>query len=183
MRRHVPPIAIAVLLLGCAAEAPRPPVAPGAAEGGSNAGCGGPDVVHDALLARVNAARAEARRCGHRALGPAAPVTWSPVLARIADGHAADMAGNDFVAHEGSDGLRVDRRADRAGFAWRAIGENVAAGAPDVARTVRQWLDSPGHCRNLMNRDYTVIGGACRAAEDTRYRSYWVLVLGDRQPD
>lgn len=183
MCRLTPLVALLVLLLGCAADAPGPPAAPSAANGGPNAGCGGPAVVREVLLERVNAARSRARRCGGRSIGPAPPVTWSPVLARVAARHAADMARHDFVAHEGSDGLRVDGRAERAGFPWRAIGENVAAGAPDVARTVGQWLDSPGHCRNLMNRDYTKLGAACRAGQDTRYRSYWVLVLGDRQPD
>lgn len=148
-------------------------------DGGPNAACGPPGELRAAMLARVNAARSAARACGARGMAPAPRLAWSQWLALAARRHAADMAANDFVAHAGSDGARVDRRAERAGYDWRAIGENVGAGAPDVARAVERWLGSPGHCRNLMSPDYADAGAACVTAPGTRYETYWTLVLGE----
>ena len=79
------------------------------------------------------------------------PLELSAVLEEVANGHARDMAANDFLDHTGSDGSRPSDRTTRAGYAWKRIAENVAAGqtrAEDVAAT---WLESPGHCANLMD--------------------------------
>jgi len=166
-------------LLAAACAMPTPPPAIGA--GSSKAACGDATALRHALVARINAARAEARMCGGARMDAAPPLEWSRVLARIARAHALDMARNDFVAHAGSDGRGVDARADRAGYPWETLGENVGAGAPDAARAVTHWLGSPGHCRNLMNVDYREIGAACANAADSRYGHYWDIVLGTRR--
>ncbi|ETO63412.1 hypothetical protein F444_18866 [Phytophthora nicotianae P1976] len=41
--------------------------------------------------------------------------------------HSNDMATNDFMAHNGSDGSTMEERITEAGFDWTAVGENVAA--------------------------------------------------------
>lgn len=131
------------------------------------------------LLAQINQARAQARSCGGT-LMPAAPaLDWHPALASAAAGYSADMAGNDFISagHLGSDGSTPAARITRAGYAWRTIGENVAAGRPDAAGTVQQWLDSPPHCQNLMSRSFVHVGGACYANPRATYGHYWTLDL------
>lgn len=132
------------------------------------------------LLAQINRARAQARSCGAVAAPAAAPLAWDGALASAADGYSADMAANDFISagHLGSDGSTMAQRITRAGYAWRSIGENVAAGSASAIATVQQWLDSPPHCQNLMNASFVQVGGACRANPNSTYRYYWTIDLG-----
>ena len=70
------------------------------------------------------------------------------------------MAENNFFSHAGSDGLQVDARATAAGYAWTSVGENIAAGIPlkAVADAVQGWINSDGHCANMMNPNFEHIG-------------------------
>ncbi len=47
---------------------------------------------------------------------------------------------------------------ERAGYTWSAAGENIAGGNTTAAATMDQWMNSPGHCRNIMNGDYVNLG-------------------------
>ena len=38
------------------------------------------------------------------------------------------------------------------------MGENIAAGNGTAAATVQQWMDSDGHCANIMNKNYRFLG-------------------------
>ena len=40
-------------------------------------------------------------------------------------------------------------------------------------------MGSPGHCRNLMNANYTEVGAACVSNANADYLNYWTNVLGD----
>jgi uncharacterized protein YkwD len=93
--------------------------------------------------------------------------------------HSEDMATHDFVSHTGSDGRSVGQRASAAGYAWRSVGENIAAGQATVADVVAGWMASDGHCANVMKSDFRDIALACvTGAADTRYRRYWTMTLG-----
>ncbi len=140
------------------------------------------DAFRQAMVAAVNAARRRAPACGGQSMDSVPDLDWSPALGTAARAHSRDMAANDFLEHAGSDGRRVDRRASDAGYEWRAIGENVGAGAQSVTQAVDHWLGSPGHCRNLLNGDYSEFGAACARAPDSRYGTYWTLILGEPQP-
>lgn len=92
--------------------------------------------------------------------------------------HAADMARNSFMAHRGSDGSSPSERADRAGYDWRTVGENVAAGPDDAAAVVQGWLDSPEHCANIMEPSFTEMGVAFAVDQRSRFGIYWAQVFG-----
>lgn len=177
----------ALLLAACTGPEGQRPGADGSApevEAGTAAACqGDEDAFREAMVAAVNAARSRAPACGGKPMEPVARLDWSPELGAAARAHARDMAANDFLDHAGSDGRRVDQRATDAGYEWRAIGENVGAGARDVAQAIEHWLGSPDHCRNLLNGDYSEFGAACASAPDSRYGTYWALILGEPQPD
>jgi uncharacterized protein YkwD len=128
----------------------------------------------DRLLARINELRSESRDCGGRRFAAAPALTASPVLDKAARTHARDMAANDFMDHTGSDGSRPSDRTTRAGYAWKRIAENVAAGqtrAEDVAAT---WLESPGHCANLMDPRHSETGIAYAVNPSGSRAIYWV---------
>ena len=124
------------------------------------------------MLQLVNEARMTKRRCGGKKHDAVAPLQWSEKLAEAAQKHADDMADNDFFDHTGSDESTVVVRVEREDYLWRAVGENVAMGPRSVAQAVEGWLDSPGHCSNIMNGDFTEIGAAL-----SHNGQYWVQVL------
>ena len=95
--------------------------------------------VRERVLLLVNQARAQARSCGGSRFAAVPALTLSAPLTGAALSHARDMASRNFFEHQGSDGSTVAVRAARAGYEWRSIGENIAAG-PDDCRQCRQRL-------------------------------------------
>ncbi len=133
-----------------------------------------PELARHLLL--LNAARSQTRDCGGRSFAPAPALTWNQRLAAAAYAHAVDMYQHDFFDHGGSDGSTVGQRINRAGYSWRAVAENLALGTPGLftAETVLEgWLESPGHCANIMNPDVTELGVAKLEAS----YDYWVQVF------
>lgn len=132
-----------------------------------------------AILAGVNAARASARNCGDHHFAAAPPVSWNPALAEAALAHSRDMAAQRYFAHKAKDGSQVAQRASRAGYRWGRIGENIAFGQSSPAEAVAGWLDSPGHCENIMNPAFTDMGAAYGIAAERRSGLvYWTQVFG-----
>ncbi|GGY83431.1 hypothetical protein GCM10007388_15570 [Pseudoduganella plicata] len=136
-----------------------------------------PTVLDAEVLAAVNAARAAPRNCGEQHFDAAPPLRWNDALTKAALAHSSDMATHRYFSHTERNGSVVDDRATRAGYAWQRIGENIAAGQKSVAEAVASWLDSPGHCANIMNPGFEEMGLAY-AVNPLRGRVYWTQVLG-----
>lgn len=134
--------------------------------------------VQARMLALVNAARAQSRRCGATAHAAAPPVRWSPVLELAASAHAADMAAQDFFSHTAKDGSTPAQRVTRAGYRYRMTGENIAGGQLTPEEAVAGWLKSPGHCANLMNPGYQEMAVAYAVNARARLGVYWVQQFG-----
>jgi uncharacterized protein YkwD len=133
------------------------------------------------MLDAVNAARAQGRECGYRgSFQPASPLSWRCELKTAARTHSIDMANNDFFDHTGSNGLSPGDRATQAGYAWSAISENIAAGLSlsSVSAVMQAWIDSPGHCANLMGSQYKEFGASKYSDPESIYNVYWTQVFG-----
>jgi uncharacterized protein YkwD len=130
------------------------------------------------VLDLVNEARSRSRRCGRDGFLATTPLAISATLERAALAHAKDMAAGDFIGHRGSDGSTPDVRADRVGYLWLSIGENVAAGQTDAEEVVRGWLDSPSHCSTLMDPRYTESGIAYALNPHSEHGIYWAQAFG-----
>lgn len=131
------------------------------------------------ILAGVNAARASARSCGSQQFAPAPPVSWNPRLGEAALAHSRDMAARRYFSHKAKDGSQPADRAARAGYAWLRVGENIAFGQSSPDEAVAGWLDSPGHCANIMNPGFTEMGAAYGVAAEKRSGIvYWTQVFG-----
>lgn len=91
------------------------------------------------------------------------------------------MALRDYFAHSSPEGKRVGARVTAEGYPWRSVGENIAGGDRSIEIVVRGWMDSPGHCANIMNGEFTEIGAACVERADTTWGTYWTMVLGRRR--
>ena len=129
------------------------------------------------MLELINEARATARSCGADEYGSASSLSWNTTLENTARAHSADMASVNFFDHTGSDGSSIADRVSRAGYAWRAVGENIAAGRNDAEQTLDDWLESPGHCRNIMNPAFTEVAVTCVEDNGSDFQRYWTNVL------
>ena len=132
------------------------------------------------VLELVNSYRAAGASCGSQGgFAAATPIAWNAALTQAALVHSDDMASANFFGHTGSDGSTASQRATEAGYVWRAFGENVAAGQPDVAAVMSSWMASAGHCANIMRTNFRDIGVACvNGGAGSTYRTYWTMALG-----
>lgn len=128
------------------------------------------------FLSLVNELRRTGCRCGSESMPPAPPLELDERLTKAAQVHADDMYYNKFFSHQGSDGSRVGERAERAGFEWWNVGENISSGYPDPKAAFEGWKASPGHCRNMMAAYFKKMGVARRGEK-------WVQTLGNPQGD
>jgi uncharacterized protein YkwD len=133
------------------------------------------------VLELVNAARARPRKCGSREFAPAPRLTLSPILSRAALIHAKDMSAHKFLEHRGSDGSKPSERATRVGYNWAAVAENIAQGPATAEVVVQGWLDSPGHCVNIMGAQYREMGIAYHTDFEHKGDIYWAQTFGTLQ--
>ena len=138
-----------------------------------------PREIGKTILQAVNEARAAGQTCGDTQFGAVPALLWSNALGDAALSHSLDMASQRFFDHKGKDGRLVGDRASQAGYRWRRIGENIAAGQASSDDAVAGWLSSPGHCANIMNPGFTEMGAAyaVNTARETA-RVYWTQVFG-----
>ena len=108
-------------------------------------------------------------------------VTLNKYLDAAALRHARAMADQDFFSHTGADGSSMGKRLTQAGYIWRLVAENIAAGMKDPINAVRTWIDSPGHRQNILIKGAIHIGLAhVRRDPDPgsiTFKDYWVMLL------
>jgi uncharacterized protein YkwD len=120
------------------------------------------------VLRLVNAERA---KVGLSAL------TYNAQLQVQAAAYACEMVHYHFFAHvDPVDQSTLANRADEFGYAYWAIGENLAAGQPTPAKVMSDWMNSTGHRENILNPAFTELGIAVRSGGD--YGIYWVQEFG-----
>lgn len=108
------------------------------------------------------------------AISAAPPLAMNPKLTSSARRHSADMGGNEFQGHTGSDGSSPGDRARDADYFYNLLGENVFAysvsteyghagfevdwGATATGGTVGGMQDPPEHRISIHNPDFREIG-------------------------
>lgn len=138
------------------------------------------DDVSTRVLALVNQARAQPRRCGGESFNAAPPLVLNQQLTQAAATHSQSMARYGYLEHHGRDGSEPADRASRAGYRWRSIGENVAMGQTTAERVMQDWLRSPEHCANIMEPRFTEMGVAFDVNPASEGGIYWTQVFGRR---
>ncbi|MFJ8685318.1 CAP domain-containing protein [Micromonospora wenchangensis] len=124
-----------------------PPAAPTTTRAAVSGGGGGSQAQQ--VVDLVNAERAKAG---------CAAVTVDAKLTLAAQQHSQDQADHQTMTHTGSDGSDAGQRLDRAGYAWRTYGENVAWNQQTPAAVMQAWMNSSGHRANILNCAFTEIG-------------------------
>ncbi len=78
---------------------------------------------------------------------------------------AQDMIENGYFSHESPSGISPWRWFEKAGYSYRAAGENLGIGFLDSEEIYKAWYDSPSHRENLLNPLYEDIGIAVLKGE------------------
>lgn len=138
------------------------------------------DQFKSEFLSRINRVRQQGCKCGTTYMPPAPPLVWNDNLEKAADGHARDMAKNNYFNHDSRDGRTMSDRILKAGYTYEgyksfAVGENIARGQESIAEVSNGWFKSVGHCKNLMNPEFKEIGVA-------EFDNVWVQDFGGREP-
>ncbi|MGH2614452.1 MAG: CAP domain-containing protein, partial [Thermomicrobiales bacterium] len=146
----------------------------GGGAGGGNGGGGGnyrPDNQERAFLGLIN---------DHRRANGRGPLSLQNQLGVAAERHSQDQAGHDRGGHDGSDGSDAGQRITRAGYDWRAWGENVYWNSSDgsARAAFAWWKNSSRHNANMLSRTFTEIGVGRAQSESGWW--YWTTTFGDR---
>jgi uncharacterized protein YkwD len=113
----------------------------------------------DEVLLLVNEFRSQPADCGAEGQFDAAPpLVMDPVLRCSARLHSLDMFERDYFSHDNLDGLDPFDRMQEAGFEGQRMGENIAQGQQTPEEVMIAWMESDGHCSNIMLPQYTLIG-------------------------
>jgi len=153
----------------------------------------GLDATKQKYLDAINKARSETQDCGSEGIkSPVAALKWNDKLYDSAHMHSNDLAETSTFSHTGSGtqsdivawqlhpdvGSTVTERIEYTGYVWSRNGENIAAGYGTVESTMIAWLDSPGHCSNIMNPNFKEVGMALVIKTDSQYYDYWTQDFG-----
>ncbi|MCU0653232.1 MAG: CAP domain-containing protein [Candidatus Pacebacteria bacterium] len=106
------------------------------------------------VIAATNAERLEFLGAGHG-------LTENPFLDRAAQAKVDDMFKYQYFEHVSPQGNGVSYFVGNTGYAYIAIGENLAMGDFDGnAELVAAWMQSSGHRANILKEGYREIGVA-----------------------
>jgi uncharacterized protein YkwD len=207
MKRWTPAL-LCLVLGACSEEAtPLPDLgqSPGPVDGGSGSGGGGQTgdlssgggpadlatlspngnwpaastALEDEILTLVNQRRALGANCGTKGTFPAAgPLMLDADLRTAARLHSLDMATQNYFSHTGKNGSSAAQRMMAAGFNGSTYGENIAAGNATAAATMQQWMESDGHCANIMKASYKFLGVGHAYSASSMFKHYWTQNFG-----
>ena len=138
-------------------------------------------VSAEAAVRRLNEVRLRGAMCRSGTTSTAPPLTWSESLAAAAQAQAREMARLDRMSHRDSQNRGLAERLRAQGYRYSIAVENLGVGYASLDDVVDAWLESEGHCENLMNGTVREFGMACIDAGTTgapEERRYWTLVLG-----
>ncbi len=105
-------------------------------------------------------------------------LTWNSALGSVARAHSQDMAARNYFDHNTLNGTTPAQRLTAAGYAYRQMAENIAAGQATPAAVMASWMGSAGHKANILNCALTELGVGY--ATGGAYGSYWTQDFGTR---
>jgi uncharacterized protein YkwD len=113
----------------------------------------------EALVEAMNAQRAA---YGMR------PLRLNEQLSLAAGDRVNDMFAKHYFNHVSPDGVDPFTWADKRGYDYAAIGENLAVGYRTAEDVVDGWMHSPGHRANILKGDFDEIGIASEFGSPTQ---------------
>ncbi len=118
------------------------------------------------------------------------PFCVNPKLTRAARAHSRDMLRKDYFSHDSVDGRTFEDRIKAPGYTLKGhrymkIGENLAWGSDHLSTpetAMRNWLESPGHRRNLLDDRFRAVGVGSRTGkyQGHEYATVYTVDFGGR---
>ena len=101
-------------------------------------------------------------------------LSLNPLLTQAAQGHSIDMACNNFLGHEGSDGSSIGALVREVGY----IGfmEILAIGTPQNA--MDQWAADAPHWELVLDPNVTEMGIGYAYNANSNYGGYFTVDMG-----
>ena len=91
-------------------------------------------------------------------------------LTKAAQKRAKELPLRFNSKHERPDGRAWHTVMKEYNIQYISVGENIAYGHKSAAQVVQAWMDSPGHKKNIMDKDFTHIGVGIH---EENGRLYW----------
>ncbi len=123
------------------------------------------------LLKMVNDLRKKGCNCGADYMPRVDALEWDDELERAATAHSIDMNENSYFSHTSLDGSSFADRINGTAYEGHAGGENIAVGYITEEEVFNGWKNSEGHCKNMMNANFTDIAVG-------RSGNYWTMNFG-----
>lgn len=102
------------------------------------------------------------------------PLAIDAKLLQAARSHSANMAKQEKLEHT-LDEKTVADRVRATGYGYSRVGENIAHNQETPAEVLKDWMESEGHKKNILNADFTHIGVA--VATNAKGERYWTQVF------
>lgn len=113
-----------------------------------------------------------------RAAAGCPALVMNSTLSGVARSHSQDMAAKGYFDHNSLDGTTPAQRLTAAGYTYRQMAENIAAGQSTPADVMTSWMGSAGHKANILNCSLKELGVGF--ATGGPYGTYWTQDFGTR---
>ena len=90
-------------------------------------------------------------------------------------GHNGSHKESDWTAkvQHLAHGSSFKERIENNGYTkWRHIAENIESGSHSIDEVMQHWLQSEGHCKNIVNPEFEVFGMARVGRQGSKYDYY-----------
>ena len=105
--------------------------------------------VEKEVIRLVNVERAKAGL-------PALKEDWE--LSRVAKYKSQDMRDRNYFSHTSPTYGSPFTMMKNFGISYKSAGENIAKGQRNAAEVMKAWMNSEGHRKNIMSKNFTHIG-------------------------
>ncbi len=93
-----------------------------------------------------------------RAINGVSPLEYSDKAAECVRRHCEDMSARNYFSHDTPEGVSSAQRMKNMGISYMTCGENLAAGFEDAFGMADGWYNSPGHRRNMLEKNFRYVG-------------------------
>ncbi|MDX8346242.1 MULTISPECIES: CAP domain-containing protein [Bacillaceae] len=96
-------------------------------------------------------------------------------LSNVAEMKSEDMKEHDYFSHTSPTYGSPFEMMENFGVDYSTAAENIAVGQKTPESVVNAWMDSPGHRKNILNKQVTHIGVG--TAKDASQGIYWTQMF------
>lgn len=101
-------------------------------------------------------------------------LTWSDEIAELTDIRAEEL--DEKYSHERPNGERCFSIFDEYDLTYSTAGENIAMGQRSPEQVMDAWMNSDGHRKNILNKDFTSMAVGCYSSNGLLH---WVQLFAN----